>query len=91
MVNWLKKAFGRKSPRVSVEETSPGEVVVKVDKEDIKVSLSQSDFSNVQFTPRPPIALIHAACPYCGVIQDPPPTRRKKCRDCKETIYTWRH
>ena len=39
--------------------------------------------------PLPPIVLDNAACPYCGVVQDPPPTRRKKCQDCKETIYTW--
>ena len=26
-------------------------------------------------------------CPYCDAVQDPPPTRRRKCRDCKQTIY----
>ena len=35
-----------------------------------------------------PIELVSPACPYCGVIQDPPPKRRKKCRDCGETIHT---
>ena len=35
-----------------------------------------------------PIELVSPACPYCGVIQDPPPQRRKKCRDCGETIHT---
>ena len=34
------------------------------------------------------IELVSPACPYCGVIQDPPPKRRKKCRDCGETIHT---
>ena len=27
------------------------------------------------------------ACPYCGAIQDPPPQRKRKCRDCGEPIY----
>ena len=34
-----------------------------------------------------PIELVSAACPYCGVIQEPPPQRRKRCRDCGETIH----
>ena len=34
-----------------------------------------------------PIGLVSPACPYCGVIQGPPPKRRKKCRDCGETIF----
>ena len=27
------------------------------------------------------------SCPYCGVIQDPPPQRKRKCRDCGQPIY----
>ena len=38
--------------------------------------------------PLPPIELASAACPYCAVVQEPPPTRRKKCRDCGEVIHT---
>ena len=38
-------------------------------------------------TPLPPITLSNPACPYCGVIQEPPPTRRRKCRDCGEIIH----
>ena len=26
-------------------------------------------------------------CPYCGVVQDPPPQRKRKCRDCGQPIY----
>ena len=37
--------------------------------------------------PLPPITLSSPACPYCGVIQEPPPTRRRNCRDCGETIH----
>lgn len=29
-------------------------------------------------------------CPYCGVSQDPPPQRKRKCRDCGQTIYIQR-
>ena len=36
-----------------------------------------------------PIELVSPACPYCGVVQVPPPQRRKKCRDCGETICIW--
>ena len=35
----------------------------------------------------PPITLENAACPYCGVIQEPPPQRRRKCKDCGEIIH----
>ena len=38
---------------------------------------------------RASITLDSPACPYCGVIQDPPPTRRRKCRDCGEVIHTY--
>ena len=31
--------------------------------------------------------LLSAACPYCGVNQDPPPQRRRMCRSCREPIY----
>ena len=37
--------------------------------------------------PLPPITLSNPACPYCGVIQEPPPARRRKCRDCRQTIH----
>ena len=37
----------------------------------------------------PPVRLADPACPYCGVIQDPPPIRRRKCRDCGERIHPW--
>ena len=37
--------------------------------------------------PLPPITLSSPACPYCGVIQEPPPTRRRKCWDCRQTIH----
>lgn len=30
---------------------------------------------------------VSTACPYCGADQDPPPQRRRMCRNCKETIY----
>ena len=36
-----------------------------------------------------PIRLDSSACPHCGAVQDPPPQRRKKCRDCKGTIHIW--
>lgn len=29
-------------------------------------------------------------CPYCGIVQDPPPQRKRKCRDCGQTIYIQR-
>ncbi len=34
-----------------------------------------------------PITLVSKMCPYCGEAQDPPPQRRKKCRDCGEVIF----
>ena len=37
--------------------------------------------------PLPPITLSSPACPYCGVIQETPPARRRKCRDCGQTIH----
>ena len=35
----------------------------------------------------PPIETVAPACPYCGVIQEPPPKQRRRCRDCGETIF----
>lgn len=29
-------------------------------------------------------------CPYCGKVQNPPPQRKRKCRDCGEPIYIQR-
>ena len=29
----------------------------------------------------------NTACPYCGATQEPPPQRKRKCRDCGEPIY----
>ena len=37
--------------------------------------------------PLPPITLSSPACPYCAVIQEPPPMRRRKCRDCGQIIH----
>ena len=37
--------------------------------------------------PLPPITLSSPACLYCGVIQEPPPMRRRKCRDCGQVIH----
>ncbi|MYC38259.1 MAG: hypothetical protein F4X66_15300 [Chloroflexi bacterium] len=57
------------------ENKSQPEIVIRVS------SLSERP------APLPPITLSSPACPYCGVIQEPPPTRRRKCRDCGETIH----
>ena len=38
--------------------------------------------------PLPPIILVSADCPYCGMEIDPPPTRRRQCPHCAEVIYT---
>ena len=35
---------------------------------------------------RVPARIIDPKCPYCGMIQNPPPTRKRKCRDCGATI-----
>ena len=37
--------------------------------------------------PVPPVTLCSPACPYCGVIQEPPPMRRRKCRDSGQIIH----
>ena len=44
-------------------------------------------FPSTRPSPLPPITLSSPACPYCGVIQEPPPTRRRKCRDCGQVIH----
>lgn len=89
MFNKMKRLFGGIPPEVTVEEKGIGKIVIKADKENPSISLPYPDFSHIQNVPRSPITLVSPACPQCGVIQDPPPTRKKKCRDCKETIYTW--
>ena len=44
-------------------------------------------FPSARDAPLPPITLSSPACPYCGVIQEPPPMRRRKCRDCGQIIH----
>ena len=44
-------------------------------------------FPSARGAPLPPITLSSPACPYCGVIQEPPPMRRRKCRDCGQIIH----
>lgn len=43
----------------------------------------------MELNPLPPITHANTACPYCGMTQDPPPQRRKKCNDCGQVIHTW--
>ena len=81
--------LGVKPAPVVIEEVAPGQVSFRGPDADLSVSLPQPGFSIPKTHPLPPIVLDSADCPYCGVIQEPPPTRRKRCRDCKETIYTW--
>jgi hypothetical protein len=88
MLRKIGKLFGGKpSDQITVEDKGLGNVVLKSGKHELSVSLTYPEFPDRQ--PLPPIVLDAPACPYCGVIQEPPPTRRKKCRDCKETIFTW--
>ena len=44
-------------------------------------------FPSKRPAPLPPITLSSPACPYCGVIQEQPPARRRKCRDCGQVIH----
>ena len=44
-------------------------------------------FPSERPAPLSPITLSSPACPYCGVIKEPPPTRRQKCRDCGQIIH----
>ena len=44
-------------------------------------------FPPEQPAPSPPITLSSPGCPYCGVIQEPPPMRQRKCRDCGQVIH----
>ena len=81
--------LGVKTAPIVVEEVAPGQVSVRGPDVELSVSLPRPEFSIPKPHPSPPIVLDSAACPYCGVIQEPPPTRRKRCRDCKETIFTW--
>ena len=87
MFERLKRMLGGKSARIVIEEREPGQLSVKGPDVELSVSLPYPEIPKHE--PLPPIVLDNAACPYCGVLQEPPPTHRKRCRDCKETIYTW--
>ncbi len=50
-------------------------------------AVSLVSFPSEHPAPLPPVTLLSPACPYCGVIQEPPPTRRRKCRDCGQMIH----
>lgn len=38
-------------------------------------------------TAKPHTTPVSVACPYCGTVLDPVPTRKKKCPHCKNIIY----
>ena len=79
MLNFLKSLF---APPVRKESDASSSDVIG----EIRVSLP---YPKPPEPPKlPPIELVSPACPYCEVIQDPPPQRRRRCRDCGETIYT---
>ena len=50
-------------------------------------AVTRVSFPSMRPSPLPPITLSSPACPYCGVIQEPPPMRRRKCRDCGQIIH----
>ena len=83
----LKRILGGKPAQIVIEEQEPGQLSVKGPGVEVSVSLSYPEIPKHE--PLPSIVLDNAACPYCGALQEPPPTRRKRCRDCKKTIYTW--
>ena len=87
MLGRLKRFLVGKPAKLSIDEQAAGQLSMKIRDVEISVSMSYPDFPKHERLP--PIVLDNAACPYCGVVQEPPPTRRKKCRDCKETIFTW--
>ena len=82
MFNLLKQLFGNPTAKVDTPETKADKIAITGDLEVTYTDLTQ-------FHKPPPIALDDPACPYCGVIQDPPPQRRRKCHDCGESIHTW--
>ena len=50
-------------------------------------AVTRVSFPSTRPSPLPLITLSSPACPYCGVIQEPPPTRRRKCQDCGQVIH----
>ena len=50
-------------------------------------AVTRVSFPSKRPAPLPLITLLSPACPYCGVIQEPPPMRRRKCRDCGQIIH----
>ena len=73
MLRRIRKMLGGKPAKpVVIEEGAPGQVAIKGPGVDLSVSLPYPDFPRQE--PLLPIVLDSPACPYCGVIQDPPPT-----------------
>ena len=87
MIGWIVRILRSKPTPAITKDEGPGQVSVKGPGVELSVSLPNADFP--EYHPLPPIVLDSPACPYCGIIQEPPPTRRRRCRDCKETIFTW--
>ena len=84
MLRKLRDRFHKK-PDLEIEEIAPGNLKLKAGDVDVSVALPQPEFPMPE--PLPPITLVSPACPYCGVLQEPAPTRRRKCRDCGEYIH----
>ena len=84
----FRRLFRSEPPPLEVEDTGLGQVTIRAADIEVHVSMPVPEFAPQQeYTPRPPITLHNAACPYCGVVQEPPPTRRKKCAECAEVIF----
>ena len=83
MVRWLRE-------KLFLPSEEPNRRKEKAQSRSSKGQFPQPEIATFADFPQAsgPIELVSAACPYCGVIQDPPPQRRKKCRDCGETIHT---
>ena len=103
MLSWLKSLFDtssdaterrgwRKNEAIAVaklqEETTRKESEIRRLIKVLQLRRIEQSQRNAHASSLPPITLASPACPYCGVIQNPPPKRRKKCRDCGEVIHT---
>ena len=85
MIGWLRNVLFL--PREELERRKT-DLQQRLAEKKGQSSSPETDTATKSLRTSNPILLVDAACPYCGIVQDPPPQRRKKCRDCSETIYT---
>lgn len=87
MLSGIRRLFAKKPPQPKANDDAQGNQTGTAGEDQARIKPPEPILERL--TPLPPTQLASRACPYCGVLQEPPPKRHEKCQDCEESIYIW--